>query len=751
MRVYSPQEASDYLEAFGQFYAALNAQQWYGDHVCLAAQPSHVHGSPDEIVEDGVEEGALVTADWTKRLVESVDGMSTEGQIRSALAAAAESIDVEELGEILFEKMLTALMLGGLDSQWEREHEEEIAPAKFKDEKPFMPRQSAIELWEQRDVMGRAEFDALQDELKRRSFTFAGTARDELLNAAHAELGRQMRTDTVDLRQFRKFAEERLESAGWTPANPSHVETIFRTNVASSMSSGRYAEQTQPDVLENLPYWQIRAIRDARARRYHKQAHGIVLPANHAFWRKAYPPFGYNCFLAGTEIRGNVLGASRAWYSGKAIELTTAKGRRLSVTANHPILTAQGLVPAKALRQGDQLIGYLGESGVELLGSSPKRHEDDRPASAEHVFRALAELHPVHLAGTAPNDFHGEARRFMGQIQVVGSYGNLARTDDTSLSQECAEVAFETPDPPRPGHGAAGHLFRGAPVAPDSAPGGSALSLDSLAVHSTPLDPLRFGAPARLDSLLTQDANDGRARDTELFGDLLHRGLGLVEADEILDVREFDFCDHVYDFQTSNGWLFADSIVASNCRCRVIARTSRWIERTGATIGPVPRGLPDPGFSSGTSAIVTVPENLKRRKAPKEDPPPEQPEPAGLPQPDRSPAFLPPVPPLPRPRATPKKKPRRRVPRSDVRVERFERKTSTLGVLRKMFEQAGGQYPPGLPPVELERRGNKKTRVTDGKHRMVVAKERKVDVPAVLRVYDDEGFVTEERKITIRN
>ncbi len=617
---YTPEEAREYLEAASQFYAGIAARRWYGDHVCLAAHPRTVNGSPDDIVEDGAESGAELTGKWANQVVSYLDGATTESSVRQALRIASNDLDVEPFAKLLHEKTLLGLMLGVLDAA--KEHESLLAgnstfaPIQFLRDAPLsrQPLKKALELWEQRKIMSRERFDALSQKLKQRAFTFAGTARDDLLAAAHAELEKQMREGNLNFRDFKKFAAARLESAGWTPANRSHVETIFRTNVNSALASGRHAEQTRPDVLAALPYWQIRGVPDARARETHKRAHNIVLPANHEFWRLAYPPFGYNCFLPGTEIRGNVIGASRAWYAGKAVEFLTAKGRRLTVTANHPVLTTKGFVAACTLRNGNQLVGYLGESGVSLLRTTTKRDEDHGPARADQVFRALSEAHPVRFTRTRADNFHGEAQSFVGEIEVVGSYWDLVSEPKPASLDEALQFGFEATASAGPRRGASYSSLEWVHLSTTSAPGLSALTLDGFGVRlqRSPLHEFCFGLPAHLDAIPTEEASEGRARNTDLFRELLHRGSPSVEVDEVVKVREFEFCGHVYDFETTTGWLFADSVAASNCRCTVISRTAAWIRRTGIKIGPVPRDLPDPGFASGTRGLIVVPAQLER-------------------------------------------------------------------------------------------------------------------------------------------
>jgi hypothetical protein len=68
--------------------------------------------------------------------------------------------------------------------------------------------------------------------------------------------------------------------------------------------------------------------------------------------------------------------------------------------------------------------------------------------------------------------------------------------------------------------------------------------------------------------------------------DLLDAHPGLIKADQIVNVRRFEYVGHVYDFQCSNGLIVAQggdyltpSPIISNCRCRRIALTEKQAAR----------------------------------------------------------------------------------------------------------------------------------------------------------------------------
>lgn len=204
-------------------------------------------------------------------------------------------------------------MLGALDSVWEREENEPVPLETFAGWRadllhqrgagmPFsqLTYDEALAQFQRRQVLTPDAFAALDAGLKRQAFAIAGLAQTELVEEAHNALERMLRDSPSphggpNLRDFQAFARDHLESAGWTPANPSHVETVYRTNIASAYSTGRFVEMRQPEVMKARPYWQIFSVRDSRSRPAHAAAHGTILPADDPFWAVAYPPFGYNC------------------------------------------------------------------------------------------------------------------------------------------------------------------------------------------------------------------------------------------------------------------------------------------------------------------------------------------------------------------------------------------------------------------------------------------------------------------------
>lgn len=72
-----------------------------------------------------------------------------------------------------------------------------------------------------------------------------------------------------------------------------YLETVYRTNMTSAYSTGRY--ETQTAQKENFPYWQYFAIVDDRTSDICSELDGKIYRADDAIWNKIYPPNHFSC------------------------------------------------------------------------------------------------------------------------------------------------------------------------------------------------------------------------------------------------------------------------------------------------------------------------------------------------------------------------------------------------------------------------------------------------------------------------
>jgi len=157
----------------------------------------------------------------------------------------------------------------------------------------FIPFDEAIELFRSKVVLTRSEYDQLVDEVKIRAFTVARIAEVDIIHEVYEAVEKAL----VEGLSFETFQRTfNFPALGWTDKFPHRLDAVFRTNIQSMYHAGHYKQQME--VVAERPYWQYVATMDFRTRPAHAKMHGMVLPANHDFWARNYPPNGFNCRCA---------------------------------------------------------------------------------------------------------------------------------------------------------------------------------------------------------------------------------------------------------------------------------------------------------------------------------------------------------------------------------------------------------------------------------------------------------------------
>lgn len=153
------------------------------------------------------------------------------------------------------------------------------------------------------------------------------------------------------------------------------------------------------------------------------------------------PPAHPNCILPGNLVvpLGKLQAASKARYIGRCVEITLSSGRRLTVTENHPVLTPVGWQAAHTLRvRGDVLCA----TDAERISSLVHPDNDYVPTKVEQRVASLRVSSGVASRSmpVAPEDFHGDAACFNGDIEVVLNKPQLRRTGDAARLQHLYQL-----------------------------------------------------------------------------------------------------------------------------------------------------------------------------------------------------------------------------------------------------------------------------------------------------------------------
>jgi SPP1 gp7 family putative phage head morphogenesis protein len=151
-----------------------------------------------------------------------------------------------------------------------------------------------------RQVMTRRKFDRLTADAKRAAFTIAHVSTLDALEKA-----RNATADAVSQGwTLREYAEAIDDAVGKSALSPSHIETVYRTNVMAAQTTGLMDVLNHPLVSDEFPYLLYSASHDSRTRKNHlaMETLGIqgtaVYRRDDPIWELFLVPWDYNCRCA---------------------------------------------------------------------------------------------------------------------------------------------------------------------------------------------------------------------------------------------------------------------------------------------------------------------------------------------------------------------------------------------------------------------------------------------------------------------
>lgn len=119
-------------------------------------------------------------------------------------------------------------------------------------------------------------------------FALAKKASAETVEAVRRYLAQTADKDTGE----RKAGKAIARLGKWSEA---YGRMVYRTNMTTSYTAGRFQEALDEDVAQVMGAFQYVSVRDVDTRENHEAAHGLIAPTMHSIWDTYAPPMGYNC------------------------------------------------------------------------------------------------------------------------------------------------------------------------------------------------------------------------------------------------------------------------------------------------------------------------------------------------------------------------------------------------------------------------------------------------------------------------
>jgi len=124
------------------------------------------------------------------------------------------------------------------------------------------------------------------------------------------------------LEEFRKDFDHIVRKHGWSYNGGRNwrSEVIYSTNIRTSYSAGRWAQLTDPEQMQVLPYLRYNHGDSRVPRPEHLAWDGVTLPADDPWWKTHYTPNGWGCKCYVTGATASEYAASKKAGAGTAPE-----------------------------------------------------------------------------------------------------------------------------------------------------------------------------------------------------------------------------------------------------------------------------------------------------------------------------------------------------------------------------------------------------------------------------------------------
>lgn len=152
-----------------------------------------------------------------------------------------------------------------------------------------------------------------------KGFMVAGAYKADMLNDFRQAVDKAI-TEGTTLETFRKDFDKTVAKNGWSYKGTRNwrSEVIYSTNIRTSYAAGRWAQLTDPEQLEVMPYLTYKHGDSRVPRPDHLAWDGLTLPADDPWWQTHYPPNGWGCKCRVFGSTQSEYGAAKRRGNGEA-------------------------------------------------------------------------------------------------------------------------------------------------------------------------------------------------------------------------------------------------------------------------------------------------------------------------------------------------------------------------------------------------------------------------------------------------
>ena len=291
-------------------------------------------------------------------------------------------------------------------------------------------------------------------------------------------------------------------------------------------------------------------------------------------------PIHPHCILSSNRVAfgGRLVSAYKSFYRGIIIKICLESGKKFSVTVNHPILTSNGWVPAKELAKGNKIVACTDSKwpSFNIVSglTSFKPYNNQRPPRVKDIFRTLEksfDMLPTQVPSTI-KDFHGDGRFIDGNINIINTNGLLLSNIQSGINQHSCKFIFS-------GRNISSFVFKTLCFINFLFSRFMTTFYSFMRFLSKNLPILRmksvksqktFSNISPLDISFYKPTSDNISRHPIAVRDALLRLAPYIAFDNIIKIKMFEYCGHVYDLSIDPDEIYiCNGVIVKNCACTI--------------------------------------------------------------------------------------------------------------------------------------------------------------------------------------
>ena len=229
-----------------------------------------------------------------------------------------------------------------------------------------------------------------------------------------------------------RLLSDRINKIGKTRAT-----IIARTEITRSHAEGQLSALEELGVEEVGVQVEWSTAGDDRVCPLCQPLEGTILKIKEASGAIPRHP---QCVIGDSVIESDdVLSIMKSHFTGEIVKITTTKGRSLSITPNHILLTQYGFLPARFLYKG---LNVVDATSIKSIVNTPNDYS--REACISDIFTTISKYSAMSTDSMplAPKDFHGDGSFCNSEIDIV--WANCELRDESQRTREIIKLEFPT-------------------------------------------------------------------------------------------------------------------------------------------------------------------------------------------------------------------------------------------------------------------------------------------------------------------